>query len=276
LTSNKSAYKENLSSLFEKFLKTPRPDEVIEYLEKNSKLPGPRANLELADSFAESIEELVTVTSNQTRMKILSKLCSELAETKIDPNSPAEFVSFCGVRGIGALGSSSDKQLQRSLSSLRKYANSDSWRAREAVAMSLQKLLMKSSGTVLEELESWLEGNNWLEMRAVAAATAEPALMSNDLIAKKCLEFQKEIIRKIARSCDRSSEQFKALRKALGYTLSVVAVAKPKESFALLREIIDPAFKDTDLKWIAKENLKKERITRKYPSEVDALTKLLN
>jgi hypothetical protein len=59
---------------------------------------------------------------------------------------------------------------------------------------------------------------------------------------------------------DRKSEAFKALRKGLGYGWSVAVVACPEASEPLLEKWF--ASEDPDVRWIMKENLKKERLSR--------------
>lgn len=49
------------------------------------------------------------------------------------------------------------------------------------------------------------------------------------------------------------------LRQALGYAVSVVAAAAPDEGIPLLERLATAA--DADARWIARENLKKARLT---------------
>jgi hypothetical protein len=71
----------------------------------------------------------------------------------------------------------------------------------------------------------------------------------------------------------RKTDDFKALRRALGYTLSVVVRALPNPGFAWLRELA--ASSDPDVRWIVRENLKKNRLVKNYPQEVAATTDIL-
>jgi len=50
----------------------------------------------------------------------------------------------------------------------------------------------------------------------------------------------------------------RALRQALGYTLSVVTAASPETGFHLMEELA--ALPDPDIIWIVRENMKKKRL----------------
>jgi hypothetical protein len=59
---------------------------------------------------------------------------------------------------------------------------------------------------------------------------------------------------------DRRSQDFTALRKGMGYCWSVAVVALPQEGKALMEKWLKSA--DKDIRWIMKENLKKNRLVR--------------
>jgi hypothetical protein len=138
--------------------------------------------------------------------------------------------------------------------------------------MGIQKLVAKQSKNTLKGLESWIEKNEWLAMRAVAAGVAEPALLRDEQTARDALELHKKIFAQILAIRERKSDEFKTLRQALGYSLSVVVCAIPKEGFEYMKQIIDS--QDVDILWVMKENLKKNRLIRNFPNEVAAIKKL--
>src|SRR4030043_2233418 len=95
------------------------------YLLKNSGLPGPRGNLELAQ-----------VVADEGDRKLFQRYIAFTAE--IAPvNSPYEFLAFCGIVGLGRLAAEGDRSL---LATLRRSASDPRWRLREGVAMALQRL----------------------------------------------------------------------------------------------------------------------------------------
>ena len=140
--------------------------------------------------------------------------------------------------------------------------------------MGLQKLILLNANAVLTELKKWVIGGNLLELRAVAAAVAEPALLKDIEVAKEAFRLNQQIIMKLIETGERKSENFRVLRKALAYTLSVVIVPLPKEGFGYLKQLIK--MNDPDITWIIKQNLKKNRLIKNFPTEVNSLKKLLN
>jgi hypothetical protein len=187
-------------------------------------------------------------------------------------SNPKEFLPFCGTVVIGAIGSVHATFYQKAFAFLRKLANDPRWRTREAVAMGIQSLVARQSKSTLKGLESWIEKNEWLAMRAVAAGVAEPALLKDEQTARGALELHKRIFAQILAIRERKSNEFKTLRQALGYSLSVVICAIPKEGFEYMKQIIDS--QDVDVLWVMKENLKKNRFIKNFPNEVAAIKKL--
>ncbi len=231
----------------------------------------PRANLELAEAFAEAVGRM-----GNGRPAQAWDLCSRLAGLSLEravQNTPGEFVAFCGVRGEGALGTVSDKFLERAMEALREHSGDDRWRIRESVAASIQMLLVKSPEKVLRGLEGWVVADHWLEMRAVAAGVAEPALVKHTKLADGAFKLHRKVLDLVLRSDDHKSEEFKTLRQTLGYSLSVAAVAKPVESFGFMKELVESG--DGDALWIVGENLEKDRLLRGFPKEAAALGGLM-
>lgn len=270
--SKKESYKPDLTHFLDDFLKTRNKDKITKYLVSNSNLPSPRGNLELAAAFAEVVEDY-----SLRELENLWELCLKLTEISADEaptNNPKEFLTFCGAYAIGAIGSVSPRFFEKSLASLQELANDPRWRIREAVAMGIQKLLTKQSQKTLKALDNWITNSEWLVMRAVAAGVAEPPILKDDKIARKALDLHKKIFTKIFSSRDRKSQEFKTLRKGLGYTLSVVVNAAPKEGFGLMQQLV--GLQDANILWIIKENLKKNRLIKNFPDDVASMKELLS
>jgi hypothetical protein len=268
--SRRDAYKEHLTALISETLKTGNDEELAEYLGANSNLPGPRGNLELAQAFSD-----VVAAYAEKEPEKLWHLCTKLSQislTEAPVNNPKEFLVFCGVRGIGALGTSQVFFLKAILR-LKELASDDRWRTREGVAMAIQSMGEKQPRKTLSEIAKWVENEEWLAMRAVAAGVAEPALLKDEQTAKSALELHKQIFTKIAFAQQRKSSEFKTLKQGLGYSLSVVTCAVPREGFEYMRQLAEQ--RDADILWILKENLKKNRLIRNFPEEVASTKKLL-
>lgn len=269
--SKKEKYEQDLTQMFKEFSKKGDDRKIRQYLISNSNLPGPRGNLELAEAFAQTAAEYSVENSEE-----IWKLCQKLVALSADEapvNNPREFLTFCGTVATGAIGSLSSKFFEKALTCLHELASDSRWRVREGVAMGLQKLLAKKSQKTLNEIEGWIEDDKWLAMRAVAAGVAEPSLLKDVQKAKSAFELHKKVFGKILSAKERTSERFKTLRQGLGYSLSVVVCAIPKEGFEYMRQLAGS--QDADVLWIVKENLKKNRLVKNFSDEVDEIKKLL-
>lgn len=230
--SKKEGYKECLTRLFNDFLKTDNEEGVTDYLASNSHLPGPRGNLELAYAFAEVAEDFSTKAPHRI-WELASRLAS-VSASEAPMNNPREFLPFCGAVAIGVVGSAHSVFRRKAFALLKTLAGDSRWRTREGVAMGLQKLVARQSQNALKELERWIAENDWLAMRAVAAGIAEPALLRDKQTAEDALELHKKIFAQISVAAERKTAEFRTLRQTLGYSLSVVTCASPKEGFAYM------------------------------------------
>ena len=110
------------------------------YLLAESRLPGPRANLELAHAVADE--------GNETTFHQLLAYGPEQAPT----NTPHEFLACCGVLGLGKL--LAEGKLDE-LVTLRAFASDPRWRVREMVAMALQRWGSIDMAALLAEMADW-------------------------------------------------------------------------------------------------------------------------
>jgi hypothetical protein len=214
------------------------------FLLRESRLPGPRANLELAHAVADEGDEALFV-------RLLS-----FDVDQAPTNSPHEFLAFCGVLGLGKLLAEGDRQV---LETLRAHASDPRWRIREAVAMALQRWGSADMAALVREMEKWSTGS-LLEQRAAAAALCEPSLLHEEEHAERVLQILDRITASIGSLEDRKSDEFKALRKGLGYCWSVAVAAQPEAGKRTMERWFSSDNKD--VRWIMRQNLKKKRLAR--------------
>jgi hypothetical protein len=222
------------------------------FLLANSGLPGPRGNLELA--------EVVADLGTETQFRRWLALDPGQAPV----NSPEEFLAFCGILGLGALlANGSRTSLEASLlPKLAQFAPDPRWRAREAVAMALQRWGDADMESLLRAMVEWSRGSPW-EQRAAAAALCEPRLLNNPGHAAATLRILDDITVSFQRNQDRKCEALRVLRQGLGYCWSVAVCACPKEGKPLMENwFTNP---DPDIHWIMRENLRKNRMARLDP-----------
>ena len=267
----RDAHLQTLKNLLDQFVKTGSEQELVDYVLSNSNLPGPRANLELADAFPEALGEIAQKESHKCWALCMRML--ELTAEEAPVNNPEEFVPFCGAVGIGSIGSLQTSFFDQAIVTLRGFAKDSRWRMREAVRIGLQRLAKTRARDTLTMMEGWIDEGDWLEMRAIVATVAYPTLLENEELANWALSLHRKIFDLVLETQDRKSEQFRVMRKALGYTLSVVVRALPREGFEFMAQLIDS--QDKDIKWILRENLKKKRLQENYPSEVAEIKNLL-
>jgi hypothetical protein len=211
------------------------------FLLKNSGLPGPRGNLELAQVVAEE--------GNFAQFeKFLSLEAQE--------NTPEVFLVFCGVTGLGKLTAGGNHKL---FPRLRSYASDSRWRIREGVAIALQFVGDSNMKVLLKEMQLWSQGN-WLEKRAAAAALAEPRLLKDPKVIREILKILDTITGDVEMAGHPMDDSFKVLRQGLGYCWSVAVAALPEAGKPLIDKWL--ASKNRDVIWIMKENLKKNRLVK--------------
>jgi hypothetical protein len=212
---------------------------------ERSGLPGPRANLELAQAAAD------VVGSGALRS------WAAIGPGDAGTNEPRGFLAVCGVIGLGRLAVEGDRG---AVDELRQHANDPRWRVREAVAMALQRIGDADVNDLIRIARGWSSGSA-LERRATAAALAEPRLLTDPGAAAAAVGlFDRITASFVADPGDRKAEGPQALRKALGYGWSVVIAGDPQDGKAAFERWLDAD--DRDVRWICRENLKKARLVR--------------
>ena len=240
-------YREKLSSL----------DSWDAYLTQESRLPGPRANLELAFAVAQ--------VGSEEQLLRYAVLDSGAAPA----NTQEEFLSVCGVVGLGYLAARGEGEY---FSMLRCSASDSRWRIREAVALGLQEYGRTAIEPLLELMEEWSKGTA-LERRAVVATLCEPCLLADRDHASRIVDIIDEITVSVLGEADRRSAEFRVLRKGLAYGWSVAVAAQPVIGKPRMEKWI--VSEDRDIRWIMKQNLKKKRLSRMDESWVETQLRAL-
>lgn len=268
---SKRAYRTQLRELLQIGDRVRRFDELQQYIVGHSNLPGPRGNLELAAAWAEVVAAHAH-SGNESLWQLLLKMAF-VSAIQAPVNDPREMVAFCGALGVGVLGAANEVRSHEALVVLRSLARDPRWRMREGVAMALQQMLLLCTETTLGELQGWVSGGNWLEMRAAAAGLAESSVLQQQGVGLAALRLHERILAAVETCAGRKDDAFRVLRKGLAYTLSVIVSRVPEEGFAVLEKLV--ATGDPDVLWIVKQNLTKKRLAGPFPGRVEALRNLL-
>jgi len=227
------------------------------YLMAESGLPGPRGNLELAAAVAECGD------------KTFAERYLSYDPLTAPENTPQCYLLFCA---LGVLGRLITEEHSEYFPTLRGFASDPRWRVREGTAIALQRVGRWDMAVLLAEMEKWKDGN-WLEKRAVAAALAEPDLLKVPGNVHIILQLLDAITASLLPAPDRDDD-FMVLRQSLGYCWSVVVVALPQEGKPLMEKWF--ANPDKHIRWIMKENLKKNRLIKMDAGWVTDWSRLLS
>ena len=248
-----------------------------DYLLDHSKLPGRRANLELAWAFADEVGALCRDGEVSLRRSYIATewLLWELmqryppATFGSDPDSPLQMPQLCSAIAFGEWAAAF-QHIERGIEVLLELASSPLWRVREAVAMGLQRMLTTRWTSTVRRLRRRQIDLTPYEWRAVAAGLAEPDLLQTTQNALDALDLHYAALAYLRRlpATMRRHEAVRTLRQGLGYTLSVVVVAAPAAGFAQMQACA--AWDDSDIRWVLRENLKKKRLSA-WPDQVAAL-----
>lgn len=215
---------------------------VRDYLEANSALPGPRANL-----------ELLALAGDVLTVEHAAALRKEASE----------YLRCCGVIRLGRQYLDDPGARQAVTAELTRFAADDSWRVREAVAMAVQRIGDAALDRAQELVAAWVRHADPLVRRAAMAAICEPRLLLTPEAAAFAVQTCREATDSIvALPPERRREaSVRTLRQALGYGWSVAVAANPA---AGLPEFLALGG-DPDVDWIVGENRKKARLRRLLP-----------
>lgn len=250
---------DTLSSLVERALvASPRPLEF--YLREHSGLPGPHANINLANDVSSLLAASIPQHPEKVRA-ILNYWMSNESKTMVS-NTPAGFVALCGVLASGFCAAACPEWQDEAFAHLKQYASSPFWKVCDFVAMAYQRLLQADARTTLLQLMELAQSGNYLQQRAAVTTLAEPQLFYSTDLVGPALEVQRVVLASVRTvpAWERRREDFRILRRALGHTVSVVTAAAPAEGFALLAECA--TWNDADINWVLRENLRKKRLAK--------------
>ena len=262
---------ETLSALVERALAgRQRPLEF--YLRDQSRLPGSRANLDLADDMQSLLAK--AAVQNPERVRSLLYYLINSDRQKVASNTPEEFIMLCGIIAFGACAAAVPAWREETYALLSQHACSAYWRVREGVALGYQYLLYACTQETLEHFMQLVTTGSYLHQRAAIVAIAEPSILYLPEMLPAALTLQRIALERLqaVAPVERKNEQFRILRRTLGYTLSVITAAGPEQGFALMRECA--TWNDPDIREVLRENLKKKRLA-KYAKDAEEVSRLL-
>lgn len=249
-----------------------RLNELEIFMITNSNLPGRRANLELSYAFADCFQ---SINISDIHWHLLNKWISiSVLEAPVD--DPKEFLPFSAIQALGSLHTLSDTiQKENITNTIKNSANDTRWRIREAVAMAFQRIAENNFAIINEIFSDWINNSSLLEKRAIIATLAHPPILNDDNNVLFCLDITEKILTHIIvlDTNIRKTEEYKALKKGLEYTISVFVEKLPEQGFDLL---LNWAQNDNiHIKKIIKQNIGKSRLKKKYSNEINKVLSVL-
>ena len=218
----------------------PQGVELISFLEKESRLRGPAANLSLVKQFADD------ATAEQVE--------SCLGEQSV-------FVAMCGIAA------------SRNPDIFKSAANHENWQLREGAVVGLQKMGRENLDSLYAVFDSW-ENANLLEKRCIAATLCDSALITNSEMADRILSVLDEYMELIELEKNVKNESYKAFKKAMGYCISVVIAASPERGKEFFEGWMQSP--SSEIRWILSENLKHDRLRKVDSQWVDSQIEALS
>ncbi len=226
------------------------------YLRHNSRLPGPRVNLELL--------EAAVIEGDETKFRHWRELDAG------HEDMPDEFVLMCGIAGLGrVLGETFDVRRHAPagmVRELRKYANDRRGRVRDAVASALHRVGDVHLRPLLEIAETWAAGNP-VECSTGVAGVAEerfvvPAVHANERI----FDILDRATAALVAETNRRAPPADALRRVLSYGWAVAVTADPEGGVARFDRWVGSH--DPDVRRAVRDNLENVRLRRRLPAAV--------
>lgn len=260
--------KENYGARAEELLNRRDYGGLRNYLRERSNLPGPRANLELADQFGRVFDGRAVSGEEWAFL-------TELSQDASPANDPGEILPFCAVHAFAvSFPSQEEGRRKEVLGHVLDAMRDGRWRMREAAAAACGILGLKEPETLLAWLEEISDDPDLLVKRGIVAGLADPQLLKDESIAKRAIVFCDRILSETASLGPEAyrTEAFRVLRQGLNYAPSVLAAARPLEGFDMLRRY---AAGNRQIRAIIKENVKKNRLVKPFPRQVLEIMDLL-
>ena len=162
--------------------------DLYAFLSRNSGLPGERANLTLARSFAQAV-------GHDSRGPALATKMASIDADEAPGGSPLEFIPVCGVLAAGACGARQPGERAAMLQVVHDACDDLRFRVRDAAPEALAQIGAHEGGALLGEVDAFVEGyfhasalldaivtHAWLPQIADAAPVVDALVRAFDLL----------------------------------------------------------------------------------------------
>lgn len=206
-----------IAKALDQALATGKTEALYKQLVLVSGLPGPRANLALAQGFATAL-----AAHGAKGTKLAQQMAS--LEADIAPGATElEFLPMCGVLALGALAADDAKARAKTLPFFQGTAEDLRFRVREATYLALARIGEKVGDVLVFELAPYMDG--FFQAAAVLQALAEPGFLNATHDPEPIVERLHEAF-ELADRAARSASRYpgrKALVEVLGKAPGAIA-----------------------------------------------------
>lgn len=237
-----------------------RTDLLVAFLRKNSGLPGARANLKLAEAFADECA-LKGPTVDKLLMQMLA-LDADDAPGATD----MEFLPVCGVLALAKRGAKDKKFRPKAFALLKEAADDLRFRVRDAVSQGLAILGAAHPDETIHAMLTWADGYLYAAnvMEALKSAAFLDAIKDADA-AIACVNACFQLAVQAPRSAERYPG-YKSLIEGLSVVPGLVAVRFGAPMFDVMEswcKVKEPMLRDAIL-----ASLKSDRIRSRFADDV--------
>lgn len=260
--------------MLELYLKKPKFNELEAYMLDNAILPQIGTNIPLSDAFASHFNDS---TITPAKWKLLCKW-SSFHSSEAPTDSPKEFLCICAIKALSEFYTYASVKEQRVVLTIFKSSMNDKrLKIRESVVAGLKRISEKNFFSLKKIIITFFPNATMLEKRAFILALTNPNTLkvhANDAFALNLTEqIFKEIMNLTPPQLESAS--FRLLAKTLNYSISVFVAFSPEEGFEMLRKFAIVGEGDNIIKEIIKNNLKKVRLSKYHPDEVEEILDLM-
>lgn len=236
--------------------------ELYGVLSRGSGLPGERANLSLAATFAQSC-------ASDARAAALATKMAGLEADAAPGGSPLEFIPLCGVLAAGAIAARQPKTRTAMVKILHDACDDLRFRVRDVVPAALALIGAREGGALLAELEPFTEGYFHAAslLRAMTSQEWLPQIEDPEPAVEALVRaFQ------LADEAPRSAERwpgYKALIEALEACIAPLALRFGEPVFAAAAGFArtdDPHLRDSIKKALSRD----KKLRARFPTELAA------
>jgi len=210
-------------------------------------------NLELAFAMAEIYDDL----------EVLIQWIN-ITEDQAAGDTAKSFLPFCAAVCLGNVYTK--KRDKKTINILKGLANDSRWRIREAVAFGFQIIGKADFNRLRDIFSEWIKNSNNMEKRAILVSLAHPEILDENR-SIFCFEICEVVLKEMDQKVDMD-----VLRKGLDFTISVFIIANPLLGFDFIKKWLGI---DKDIDKIMRSNLKKNRLVKRFPKEVNNLLMII-